>query len=139
MKIFGTAQILRWIMAPMAAFLLFSAEGWAQSAEGKVMTPEDYAEKETERLESLLSLEGWQVFYVDSTLQHNYVSLQDELTAMKSAKVDNYNLYQAVQDKWMEKTDSSFQKYFTPEQWNRYLKNGAAKRQKARAKRAAKH
>ncbi len=138
MKNFGTAQILRWVMATVAAALLFSAEGRAQSAEGKTMTPEDYAAKEAERLESLLALEGWQTFYVDSTLQHNYVGLQDELNELKSAKVDNYDLYQAVQDKWMEKTDSAFQKWFTPEQWSRYLKNGAAKRQKARAKRAAK-
>ncbi len=125
-------------MAVMAAALIFSAEGRAQSAEGKNMTPEDYAVKEAERLESLLALEGWQTFYVDSTLQHNYTHLQDELNELKSSKVDNYDLYQAVQDKWMEKTDSAFQKYFTPEQWGRYLKNGAAKRQKARAKRAAK-
>lgn len=38
----------------------------------------------------------------------------------------------------MEQIDHAFRKFFTDEQWAAYLKQGAAKAQKARAKRAAK-
>jgi hypothetical protein len=46
-------------------------------------------------------------------------------------------LYQNVHDKWMEKTDSTYMRIFNPQQWAAYLKSGAAKAQKARAKRKA--
>ena len=95
------------------------------------------AAKEAERLESLLDLEYWQVFYVDSTLQYNYKALQDEIMEMSRSKVSNASLYQAIQDKWMEKTDSSYMNIFNETQWKAYLKSGAAKQQKARAKRKA--
>ena len=47
-------------------------------------------------------------------------------------------MYIAVQDKWMEQIDVTYKKIFTEEQWAAYLKQGAAKAQKARAKRKAK-
>ena len=47
-------------------------------------------------------------------------------------------MYIAVQDKWMDQIDATYRKIFTEEQWTAYLKQGAAKAQKARAKRKAK-
>ena len=96
------------------------------------------AATEAERLERLLGLEYWQVFYVDSTLQHDYQAMKDELTELSDAKVSNSSMYIAVQDKWMEKIDSTYRKYFTDAQWKAYLKSGAAKQQKAREKRKVK-
>ena len=101
-------------------------------------TPTEMAANEAERLERLLGLEYWQVFYVDSTLQHDFQAMHDELMALRNAKVSNTSMYIAVQDKWMEKIDSSYRKFFTEEQWKAYLKSGAAKQQKARDKRKAK-
>lgn len=138
MKFFGMKRILMLIMLTIGAFTMAQGIASAQTDGQKRMDPEDYAEKETERLEASLGLEGWQTFYVDSILRNNYVAMQEEIDEMRAAKVDNYNLYLSVQDKWLEKTDSAFMKYFTPEQWSRYLKSGAARQQKARAKRAAK-
>lgn len=138
MKKFGMSRILKLIMLAAIASVLSCGLASAQSQEQKTPSPEEYATKEAERLEGLLDLEGWQSFYVDSTLQYNYVQMQEEIDEMRSSKVDNYNLYLAVQDKWLDRTDSSFQKFFTPEQWTKYLKSGAAKQQKARAKRAEK-
>lgn len=100
-------------------------------------TIEEMALKETERLEQLLKLEYWQVFYVDSTLQHDFAALQKNLEELQKAKVSNSALYIAVQDKWMDRIDSTYMKFFTKEQWKAYLKSGAAKQQKARAKRKA--
>lgn len=98
----------------------------------------EVAEQEADRLQTLLDLEDWQVFYVDSTLKSNYPAMHEELMGLQKAKVSNASMYQSVQDKWMEKIDSSYMTIFNDEQWKAYLKSGAAKRQKARAKRRAK-
>ena len=96
------------------------------------------AENEADRLQRLLNLDGGQLFYVDSTLKHDYQAMQEEYMRLSSAKVSNRSMYVSVQDKWMEATDNSFKEIFTREQWDTYLKNGAAKQQKAREKRKAK-
>lgn len=98
----------------------------------------EIAENEADRLQRLLDLEDWQVFYVDSTLKHDFPAMSEELMELQSAKVSNSSLYISVQDKWMEKIDSTYRTIFTEEQWGAYLKNGAAKQQKAREKRKQK-
>ena len=109
-----------------------------EQEEQKVQTPEEMAAKEADRLGDLLKLEYWQVFYVDSTLQHDYTALQDEMNKLQSARVENYDLYMSVRDKWFEQIDNTYKKIFTPEQWALYLKTGAAKNIKAREKRKEK-
>ena len=101
-------------------------------------TVTEMAATEAERLERLLGLEYWQVFYVDSTLQHDYQAMKDELTELGKAKVSNSSMYVAVQDKWMDRIDSTYRKYFTDSQWKAYRKSGSDKQQKAREKRKAK-
>lgn len=96
------------------------------------------AETEADRLQELLDLEDWQAFYVDSTLKHDLPAMLDEYKELQDSKVSNSSLYYMVQDKWMEKIDQTYRRIFTDEQWAAYLKSGAAKAQKARAKRKAK-
>ena len=96
----------------------------------------ELAEKETERLQRVVKLEDWQVFYVDSILVHDYMAMNEDLHKLQANKISNASIYQSVQDKWFEQIDNSFRKFFTDEQWTLYLKQGAAKAQKARAKRA---
>ena len=96
------------------------------------------AETEADRLQELLDLEDWQAFYVDSTLKHDLPAMMDEYKELRDSKVSNSSLYYMVQDKWMEKIDQTYRRIFTDEQWAAYLKSGAAKAQKARAKRKAK-
>ena len=119
--------------------LIFISRGsvYAQNNQQQ-KTPEELAASEADRLERLLDLEGWQVFYVDSTLQHDFAALTAEVKMHQDSKVDNLSLYQSVQDKWWDRIDASYRKIFTDEQWAKYLKNGALKNQKARAKRKAK-
>ena len=88
--------------------------------------------------ETQFGLEDWQSFYVDSILTHDYDALRLELKALREAKVSNVDIYQTTQDKWAEQVYVSLQKVFTEEQWNKYLKSGAARDKKARDKRAAK-
>lgn len=122
------------------SMLIFgSVNAFAQEQEEqKVQTPEEMAAKEADRLGELLKLEYWQVFYVDSTLQHDFTALQDEMNKLQSARVENYDLYMSVRDKWFEQIDNTYKKIFTPEQWSLYLKTGAAKNIKAREKRKEK-
>ena len=94
-------------------------------------------DKMVENYENDLKLEGWQVFYVDSILTHDFTALSEELKQMSKAKVENSDLYQAVQDKWMEQMYNAFHQVLDEQQWARYLKNGASKNKKNRDKRAA--
>lgn len=112
----------------------FSA--FAQEPE-KQMEIWEQAEAEADRLQRVLDLEDWQVFYVDSTLKHDFPAMMAEYEKLSSSKVANTMLYQTVHDKWMEQIDATYKKIFTPEQWAAYLKSGAAKAQKAREKRRA--
>lgn len=118
------------------AALLLSIASYAQQQEE--LDFYELAEKETERLQRTVKLEDWQLFYVDSVLVHDYMAMNEDLQRLQANKVSNSSIYQGIQDKWMEQIDHAFRKFFTDEQWAAYLKQGAAKAQKARAKRAAK-
>ena len=110
------------------------------SAQEPTKQPDIYerAETEADRLQELLDLEDWQVFYVDSTLKHDYPAMMAEYDQLSKSKVSNQSLYQQVYDKWMEQVDKTYKRIFTDEQWTAYLKSGAARAQKARDKRKAK-
>ncbi len=130
MKIFVGAALLA------LSFICSSMMAFAQEQEPPDML--EIAENEADRLQRLLDLNGGQVFYVDSTLKHDYQAMQDEMKKLQAAKVSNSSMYISVQDKWMEAIDRSYKEIFTEEQWAAYLKSGAAKLQKAREKRKAK-
>ena len=130
MKIFVGAAVLA------LSFICSSVTAFAQEPEEPDML--EIAENEADRLQRLLDLNGGQVFYVDSTLKHDYQAMQEEMMKLQAAKVSNSSMYISVQDKWMEAIDRSYKKIFTEEQWAAYLKSGAAKLQKAREKRKAK-
>ena len=122
-------NILVAVLALAATFGLYAQEP---------QEPDFYelAEKETERLQRVVKLEDWQVFYVDSILVHDYMALNEDLQKLQANKISNSSIYQSVQDKWFDQIDNSLRKFLTDEQWTLYLKQGAAKAQKARAKRA---
>ena len=111
--------------------------GFAQQQEAPSL--EEQIEKEADRLQRVLDLEDWQVFYVDSTLMHDYPAMQAEIKELAESKVSNRDMYIRVQDKWMDQIDATYKRIFTEEQWAAYLKQGAGKAQKARAKRQTKN
>jgi len=98
----------------------------------------EFIDSEVERMTSSLKLEDWQVFYVDSTLNHDYTALNEEFKKMSDAKITNYDIYTAIQDKWMEAIYNSYHKFLNQDQWAKYLKSGAFRDQKARDKRKEK-
>lgn len=128
------------LLSVSAAILLSLSVAKAQNPQQQ--TPEqrekqmlEYIEKEVQRLSDLLDLEYWQEFYVDSTLTHDYRALTEEMEQMQTAKVENPDLYQSVQDKWMQQIDNTYKKYFSKEQWSKYWKTGGRRAQEARDKR----
>ena len=124
----------------IALLSLFAWSFDAVAQQGKDEGPDIYeqAEQEADRLQGLLDLEDWQTFYVDSTLKHDFSAMMAEFDKLTAAKVTNTDIFQSVQDKWWDAIDASYKNIFTEEQWNAYLKTGAAKAQKQREKRRAK-
>ncbi len=124
------------ITAVAAALILANFCLMAQETKGP--DPQEMAEKESERLGSSLKLEDWQVFYVDSTLRHDYSAMIAELEGLRRARVENTDLYVAIQDKWTEATQNSYRRIFDADQWAQYLKQGGARIIKERDKRREK-
>lgn len=122
----------RILLCLIAGALSLAAAGQQQQKE---YDPIEAAEVEAQRLTDLLKLEYWQTFYVDSTLQHDLTEMYEEYKKLQHEKVTSYDLYLAVQDKWTDKIEASYQKYFTEEQWKKYLKSGADRARKQREKR----
>ena len=141
MKIYQGMKHL-WIVA--AALLLGAPALLAQNQ--NQLTPEEqklkqrmeYIDNEVKRLSDQLNLEYWQEFYVDSTLTHDLAAMQDELEDLQKTKVNNTNIYQSVQDKWMQQIDDTYKRFFNEEQWKKYWKSTGQRNQKARDKRKAK-
>ena len=128
------------LISSLAAFVLTfapAADLYAQ-AQTQELDVFEQAEKEADRLQNLLDLDDWQVFYVDSTLKHDFPAMMADYDELRKSKVTNTAMYQSVQDKWMDQIDQTYKKIFSEEQWAAYLKSGAARAQKARAKRNAK-
>ena len=127
------------MMASAAMFMLLASQGIA-SAQQQEDAPDIYeqAEMEADRLQRILDLEDWQVFYVDSTLKHDYPAMMAEYDELRAAKVSNSTMYYDVRDKWLDKIDATYKRIFTEEQWALYLKSGAGKAQKVREKRRQK-
>ncbi len=109
-----------------------------QSEEEELKQMREAIDRTVDNYTSLLELDDWQIFYVDSILTHDYEAMRQEVKGMRDAKMTNTDGYQRVQDKWAEQVYNAFQKVFNEEQWAKYLKTGAARDKKSRDKRAAK-
>ena len=95
-------------------------------------------EESLEKYERTLELEYWQVFYMDSILTHDYGAMMTEMEEKSKAKVESSDIYQQIQDKWSEQMYLAIHKILNEQQWEKYLKQGAAREKKARDKRANK-
>lgn len=88
-----------------------------------------------ENLTRSFKLDEVQVFFVDSILQYNYPAMMEEFARTRKTGASNQDTYQAITDKWMAATDEAFERIFTEEQWQRYLKSAYGKEKKRRDKR----
>ena len=94
-------------------------------------------EHQIETYTDLLDLEYWQVFYVDSIMTHDYTAMTAELQELSDSKVTNTEAYERIQDKWAEQMYNAYREVFNDQQWQKYLKAGAARDKKTRDKREA--
>lgn len=120
----------------LIAAVLLSANAITLSAQDE--KPKDTRQQAAETADWLmeyLKLEDYQVFQVDSTLQHNFVMLEEEWAKMNKSGVSNTDFYQNVSDRIMNSTDSTFKCIFTPEQWSRYMKSMYGREKRSRDKR----
>lgn len=125
-----------WILAlSLLSTGLFAQQANTDEGEKKMRETID---AQIENYTKLFDLEGWQVFYLDSILTHDYAALVTEINELNSAKVSNRSIYETVQDKWAEQIYNSVHSVFNDTQWTKYLKSGAAREKKARDKRMAK-
>ncbi len=127
------------ILTVLLALAAFSAAAQEQ------LTPEqrekqlyENIQKQLDDLTMSLKLEDWQVFYLDSILVNNYTAMSAEFEEMSNNRVSSQDLYIYIQDKWMDETYNAIHKILDDNQWQKYLKQGAAKAKKARDKRAEK-
>ena len=126
--VFFCAGIMTFVL-PMAA------QNQPQSPEQQEKQMMEYIDKEVKRLTDILGLEYWQEFYVDSTLTHDCHAMAEELQKLKTAKVENSDLYMGVRDKWMQQIDDTYKRIFNEAQWKKYWKSGGQRAQKERDKR----
>ena len=134
MKIFG---ILLLSLLTLSA----AAQQQGQSEQDKIKEEKqlrEYIDKNVEQTGINLGLEDWQLFYVDSILTHDVTAMTAEIKQLQASKVSNSAVYEQVQDKWLEAIYQAMGKVLNEAQWNKYLKQGAAREKKARDKRKAK-
>lgn len=134
MKIFG---ILLLSLLTLSA----AAQQQGQSEQDKIKEEKqlrEYIDKNVEQTGINLGLEDWQLFYVDSILTHDVTAMTAEIKQLQASKVSNSAVYEQVQDKWLEAIYQAMGKVLNEDQWNKYLKQGAARDKKARDKRKAK-
>ena len=137
----GMNTKLRFVLA-LSAASLFVFQPSARAQGDQTSTKEErekkiaaYIEKRTKALETSLNLEYWQVFFVDSILNHDMYAMQDELNELESRRIANPDIYLATQDKWSEKMYRSMEKILDERQWKKYQKNGALRDANERKKR----
>lgn len=132
MKQFLTLALTLLAMTGLQAF------GQASSPEEREKALFDSIDKTIERQTDLMDLADWQIFRIDSMLVHDYKAMTAEMEELNKAKVSNYDIYTKAQDKWMEQIYNGYRSILNDGQWEKYLKQGAAREKKARDKRAAK-
>jgi len=134
-----TNNKIKFALAAVAAlFYCISGAFATPQDEEKKKDPASLASAEAERMAKQFDLDDGQLYYVDSVLCHDYVEMCAELEKLSKAKVENYELFYSVQDKWFEKMEVAMKQIMTPEQWEKFMKQGGEKRAKERAKRREK-
>ena len=122
----------------LTASLLMAVTPAAFAQEQGDPNPEEIINNQIEYLSKYIEFDDIQLYYIDSTLQSDIPQLMDELSALRSGGMANTESYQTVSDKWMDHIDKAYERIFTKEQWEKYLKTSMGREKKARDKRMAK-
>ena len=107
------------ILLAIAALFIFSP---LAAQEQPQKSPEEMAIEEADRLEKELMLNGSQLFYVDSVLRANFLGLQEDMETLRGRGSEDYDSYNTVREKWIQKTIDSFKGILDEQQYIRYLR-----------------
>ena len=121
------------LLLPVACLLLASPALHAQEAQEPDM--DKIINNQLDNLTRSFKLDEVQVFFVDSILQHNYPAMMAEMEQTRKTGASNSDTFQAISDKWMDATDQAFQRFFTEDQWKRYMKSNFGREKMRRDKR----
>ena len=88
-----------------------------------------------DNLTRTFKLDDVQVFFVDSILQYNFRAMNDEFEQTRRTGASTNETFQIISDKWMAATDEAFERFFTEEQWKKYMKSSYGKEKIRRDKR----
>jgi len=94
----------------------------AQTQQQEPKTPEEMAIEQALKLQRDLKLSDYQLFYVDSILQTNFVGQQQEFEKMKASGLQSQKSYEDVFNKWKTKTEDAFEKILDKAQFEKFLK-----------------
>lgn len=131
-------NLMKYFVIVLALFCALPLSAQQQAPKDPQKQLRENIDLSLEKYERTLELEGWQMFYLDSIMTHDYSAMMAEMEDISKAKVENTDIYMQIQDKWNEKIYSAFHKVLNDEQWSKYLKQGAAREKKARDKRESK-
>jgi hypothetical protein len=117
-----------------AASLLLSAPA-ALAQEPQEPDLDKIIATQLDNLTRTFKLDDVQVFFVDSILQYNFRAMNDEFEQTRRTGASNNETFQIISDKWMAATDEAFERFFTEEQWKKYMKSSYGKEKIRRDKR----
>ena len=106
----------------IAVLISISASVYAQNPQQTPKTPEEVAVEQALKLQTDLKLSDYQLFYVDSILQTNFVGQQQEFEKMRASGMQGQKSYEDVYNKWKAKTEDAFEKILNKEQFEKFLK-----------------
>lgn len=121
---------------------LFFSLSWTtcraqQANPQKELSFEEIVAKQVEDIVERFKLDDYQAFKLDTLLQHFAPIYNEEMKRVKDSGAAQSASFQGVSDKWADFFDNEYQKIFTEEQWDRYLKSSAGREKKKRDKRMA--
>lgn len=118
----------------LAAALLLSAPA-AQAQEPQQPDIDQIIANQVDNLTRNFKLDEVQVFFIDSILQYNYRAMNEAFEEARKTGASNSETYQAISDEWMQATDEAFERFFTEDQWKKYMKSTYGKEKQRREKR----
>lgn len=121
---------------------MFFSLSWTTCRAQQTNTPkelsfEEIIAKQVEDMVERYKLDDYQAFKLDTLLQHFAPIYNAEMKRVKDSGAAQSASFQSVTDKWADFFDNEYQKIFSEEQWNRYLKSSAGREKKKRDKRMA--
>ena len=105
-----------------AILIALTTSMYAQNMQQAPKTPQEVAMEQALKLQRDLKLSDYQLFYVDSILQTNFVGQQQEFEKMRVSGLQNPKSYEDVFNRWKTLTEDALEKILDRQQFEKFLK-----------------